>query len=365
MLRPNATHLLFSVRAELTIGDAPVDLSELKSSLRLIADTASITVAAQTLGVTYRTLWGRLLAFDAALGCKLVGKARGRGSHLTGKGRALLAALERHDDLFAPPSSARLSTLSTDIAKALRNQPMLRLLASHDYALANALIAPRTRSVRAAQQTAVDDCWQDAFLVENAGSVECIRALLRGDADLAGYHHITSAPTRQRKSAKVAELWDRVEQDAAYWSVAVMQREQGLIIAPALKSRVSGLADLLRSEVRFVNRQRGSGTRVLLDTLLGDAGLAANAISGYAHEEFTHQAVAATIAAGAADVGPGLRAAAAQFNLHFVPLAVETYRIAGRFETHQHPDVGNLINAVRDESSKLLGYKPLSARASA
>jgi putative molybdopterin biosynthesis protein len=365
MLRPNTTHLLFSVRAELTVGDAHVDLAELKRSLRLIADTASIAVSAQTLGVTYRTLWGRLLAFDAALGCKLVGRARGRGSHLTGKGRALLAALERHDDLFAPGSSARVSALSADISKALRSQPMLRLLSSHDYALANVLFSPRAPSGNAAKSAAVNDSLQDAFLVENAGSVECVRALLRGDADLAGYHHTSAATPLQRKSSKTAELWDRVEQDAEFWSVAVMQREQGLIIAPALKSTVKGLADLLRPDVRFVNRQRGSGTRVLLDSLLVDAGLAASEISGYRHEEFTHQAVAATIAAGAADVGPGLRAAAAQFNLHFVPLAVETYRIAGRSETRLHADVRSLIKALREESKRLPGYKPLSGRVSA
>jgi len=138
-----------------------------------------------------------------------------------------------------------------------------------------------------------------------------------------------------------------------------MRREQGLIVAPRLKGKVSSLADLTRRDVRFINRQRGSGTRLLLDSLLADASVASARISGYEHEEFTHQAVAASIAAGAADVGLGLRAAAAQFKLHFVPLAVEIYRLAGRIETQNHPRVRALITAVRTNAARLPGYKTL------
>ena len=340
--------IAFSARSELVIDGLRIDLGELKRSLRTLADTQSITHAAQSLGVTYRTLWGRLLAFDAALGCKLVGKARGRGTQLTGKGRALLATLERHDELFSPPPSERVGALSADLARALRDQPLLRLLASHDYALAQVFATPPSGTTSAQLQ--------DAIHMAHNGSVECVRALLRGDADLAGYHHGTPSVANTTKESPATALWNRVEDSADFWSVALMQREQGLIVTRALKSKVKGLSDLTRAGLRFVNRQRGSGTRVLLDTLMAEAGLTATAISGYGHEEFTHQAVAATIAAGAADVGPGLRAAAAQFKLHFVPLAMETYRFAGRTETRQHPSVVKLIAALRVEAAKLPGY---------
>ena len=346
----------FSVRADLKIADTTIDLSDLKRSLRTLADTQSITHAAQSLGVTYRTLWGRLLGFDVALGCKLVGKARGRGTNLTGKGRALLAALERHDELFSPPSTERVSGLSADLARVLRDQPLLRLLASHDYALAKVF---DTSSAVGASSPIVVAQLQDAIHMANAGSVECIRALLRGDADLAGYHHTTATAANTGKDSQATALWNRVEDSDEFWSVALMDREQGLIVAPQLKSKVKGLTDLARPGLRFVNRQRGSGTRVLLDSLMSESGMTAAAISGYGHEEFTHQAVAATIAAGAADVGPGLRTAAAQFRLHFVPLATETYRIAGRTETRQHVSVLKLIAALRDEAAKLAGYTAL------
>lgn len=353
----NALRIHFSVLAALKCANTDIDLSGLKHSLRTLADTQSITHAAQSLGVTYRTLWGRLLGFDAALGCKLVGKARGRGTNLTGKGRALLAALERHDELFSPPSMERVSALSADLARALRDQPLLRLLASHDYALGKVFDAAANAAALASPSEAAQ--LQDAVYMANAGSVECIRALLRGDADLAGYHHTTVTTANAGKESQATALWSRVEDSDEFWSVALMERQQGLIVSPALRSKVKGLADLARPGLRFVNRQRGSGTRVLLDALMAEAGIVASAVSGYGHEEFTHQAVAATIAAGAADAGPGLRTAAAQFKLHFVPLATETYRIAGRTETRQQSSVLKLIAALRAEAAKLPGYAAL------
>lgn len=357
MSKISPPHISFSVQADVAFGESHIDLRELKRSLRTLADTQSITHAAQALGVTYRTLWGRLLAFDAALGCKLVGKARGRGTHLTGKGRALLAALERHDELFSPPSTERVSALSADLARALRDQPLLRLLASHDYALGKVFDTSATSGAPTSTPVAMQ--LQDTIHMANAGSVECIRALLRGDADLAGYHHATLATANAGKESQATALWSHVEDSAEFWSVALMEREQGLIVAPQFKPKVNGLADLAYPGLRFVNRQRGSGTRLLLDALMAEASMVASAIAGYGHEEFTHQAVAATIAAGAADAGPGLRTAAAQFKLHFVPLAMETYRIAGRTETRQHPSVLKLIAALRVESGKLPGYTAL------
>ena len=353
MTRPSALQISFSTEAEASVGTERVNLSDLARSLRTLADTQSITQAAQALGVTYRTLWGRLLAFDAALGCKLVGKSRGRGTSLTSKGCAILAVLEKHGELFAPPAKNRVEMFATDLMQTLRDEAQLRLMASHDFAIAQAFarLAPTAATTKAQQLS-------DSIHMTSGGSVDCIRTLLRGDADLSGYHHMT-LPASSGTAQSESSLWASVEQSADFWSVPLMQREQGLIVTPRLKGKVSSLADLANSDVRFINRQRGSGTRLLLDSLLADASVASARISGYEHEEFTHQAVAASIAAGAADVGLGLRAAAAQFKLHFVPLAVEIYRLAGRIETQNHPRVRALIAAVRANAAKLLGYKVL------
>ncbi len=353
MTRASALQITFSATAEASIGTERVNLTDLTRSLRTVADTQSITQAAQALGVTYRTLWGRLLDFDAALGCKLVGKSRGRGTSLTSKGRAILGVLEKHGELFAPPARDRLEIFAADLMQSLRDEAQLRLMASHDFAIAQAFARPTPRSMDAKAQGLAD-----AIHASSGGSVECIRTLLRGDTDLAGYHHIT-LPANSSTSLAESSLWANVEQSSDFWSVPLMEREQGLIIPPRLKGKVSSLADLVHGNVRFINRQRGSGTRLLLDSLLADASVASARISGYEHEEFTHQAVAASIAAGAADAGLGLRAAAAQFKLHFVPLAVETYRLAGRIETKNHPRVRALIAEVRAQGAKLPGYKAL------
>lgn len=342
----------FVVQANAIIAGNHVDLGELKRCLRTVADTQSITHAANMLGVTYRTLWGRLLAFDEALDCKLTGKSRGRGTNLTGKGRALLAALERHGELFAPPSGERVAALSGDLGQALREQPLLRLHASHDYALARVFSRTNTAGKKIASNAV-----PDAIHLSNSGSVECIRALMRGDADLAGYHHVSRHPAASSDAGN--HPWHRVEQSEDYWSVALMEREQGLIVSPRLKSQIRSIGDLARDGLRFVNRQRGSGTRVLFDALLAESNVMPARIAGYEQEEFTHQAVAATIAAEAADAGPGLRAAAAQFNLHFVPLATEIYRLAGRMDSREQTAVKSLIANIRKHAASLPGYKVL------
>lgn len=353
MTRPSALQISFSTEAEASIGTERLSLSDLARSLRTVADTQSITQAAQALGVTYRTLWGRLLDFDVALGCKLVGKSRGRGTSLTSKGRAVLAVLEKHGELFAPPARDRVKIFATDLMQSLRDEAQLRLMASHDFAIAQAFARPTPSAANTTAQQL-----SDAIHMTSGGSVDCVRTLLRGDADLAGYHHMTLTPNSSSAQSE-SSLWANVEQSSDFWSVPLMQREQGLVISPRLKGKVSSLADLTQSEVRFINRQRGSGTRLLLDSLLADASVASARISGYEHEEFTHQAVAASIAAGAADVGLGLRAAAAQFKLHFVPLAVEIYRLAGSIETQNHPRVRALIATVRANAARLPGYTAL------
>lgn len=349
MSRTAPVRIEFTVRAELTLGDSRIDIGELRQYLRVIADTQSITHAALALGVTYRTLWGRLLTYDEAFHAKLVGKSRGRGTNLTGKGRALLATLERHAELFTPPSAERIGALAGDLSRAMGEEPLLRLLASHDYAIAQAFARAEIKTGDATLPPL-----SSLIHAASAGSDDSIRALLRGDADLAGYHH----PADTSKIPANSQC-ERVEHSDDFWSLALMTREQGLIVAPHHKSQVKSLQDLTRADVRFVNRQRGSGTRTLFDSLLTDARLSPTKIAGYEHEEFTHQAVAATIAAGAADAGLGLRTAATQFKLHFIPLTTETYRIAGRKDTQAHPAVAQLVAAIRAAALTLPGYQPL------
>jgi putative molybdopterin biosynthesis protein len=107
--------------------------------------------------------------------------------------------------------------------------------------------------------------------------------------------------------------------------VRLVHRDQGLIVAPGNPTGVTGIEDVAERHLRYVNRQRGAGTRMLLDHQLVQHGIEPDAIEGYRREEHTHLAVAAAVAAGRADCGLGVLAAARAFGLDFVPMAKEPY----------------------------------------
>jgi len=107
--------------------------------------------------------------------------------------------------------------------------------------------------------------------------------------------------------------------------VRLVHRDQGLILAPGNPTGITGIEDVAERGLRYVNRQRGAGTRMLLDHELVRHGIEPDAIEGYRREEHTHLAVAAAVAAGRADCGLGVLAAARAFGLDFVPVAKEPY----------------------------------------
>ena len=107
--------------------------------------------------------------------------------------------------------------------------------------------------------------------------------------------------------------------------VELVTRDQGLIVKKGNPLKIRSLEDLVNKDVSFVNRQRGAGTRVLLDFQLNLKGMTSSMINGYEIEEYTHLGVAAAIASGRADCGLGIPAAAQALNLDFIPLYKERY----------------------------------------
>jgi molybdate-binding protein len=156
------------------------------------------------------------------------------------------------------------------------------------------------------------------------GSEDAIALYLEGRVDLAGFHDPLS-PARDGPEPLVARL-DR-RRDAV---LPFLVRTQGLILPRGNPARVRSLGDVVARRLRLCNRQRGSGTRLALERLLAREGSTPEAVVGWSREEYTHAAVAATVAAGEADVGFGIQAAAAQLGLAFVPLADERYAFACR-----------------------------------
>ena len=154
----------------------------------------------------------------------------------------------------------------------------------------------------------------------NVGSLGGLLALARGEAHLAGSHLLDEVSGEFNVS-----YVRRLLPDMPVILLGFVQREQGLIVPKGNPQGITGLADLIRPDVSFVNRQRGAGTRVLLDYRLRQVGIDVRAIQGYERQEYTHLAVAAAVASGAATTGMGIRAAARALELDFVPLDLERY----------------------------------------
>lgn len=158
------------------------------------------------------------------------------------------------------------------------------------------------------------------FTSANAGSLGGLMALKRGDAHLVGAHLLDPA-TGDYNTSYVKQYLP----DLPVVLLTLMHREQGLIVAPGNPKEIRELGDLARDDLRYVNRQRGAGTRVLLDYHLAKLGIRPEKISGYKREEYTHMAVAVAVQSGVADCGLGIAAAARALNLDFIPLEMERY----------------------------------------
>lgn len=154
----------------------------------------------------------------------------------------------------------------------------------------------------------------------NVGSLGGLLALQRGETHVAGTHlldpdtGVYNVPDIRRAIPNLPVVL-----------VHLAQREQGILVLRGNPKGIRGLDDLARADIRFVNRQPGSGTRVLLDYELKKRGIDASSIAGYEREEFTHMAVGVAIASGLADAGLGVRAAANALGLDFLPIASEQY----------------------------------------
>src|SRR5580658_9210754 len=307
--------------------------------LRAIHEHGPLTVAAGRAGVSYRFAWDLLRDAAAFFGSPLVHMERGRGARLTTLGDKLLWAEQRSDAGLFPQLDNVASELNLEISKAKKQQQaVIRIHASHGYAVEK---VPQLMAERG--HADVD--------LQYMGSVDALASLARSNCELAGFHVPLGDIGRS--------LWERY----AKWIrprqqkiIRLVIRTQGLIVAPGNPRNIASLKDLCRPGVRFVNRQNGSGTRILLDALLREQNIAADKIKGYGSGEFTHAAVAAFVGSGMADAAFGVEAAARQFRLDFLPMVKEGYMFACTNASLQQAPVRELVGLLQGpEFKRMIG----------
>lgn len=158
------------------------------------------------------------------------------------------------------------------------------------------------------------------FSISFKGSMNGLIALYRREADITGIHLWDDAS----KDYNISHV-KHVIADESVCIVNLVQREQGFIVGPGNPFHLHAWEDLTKEGVRFINRQKGSGTRLRVDSYLQSLKISPDRILGYGQEESTHSALACLIANGQADVGVGVKAAAQRLGLDFIPLFQERY----------------------------------------
>ncbi|WP_080844184.1 helix-turn-helix transcriptional regulator [Cytobacillus gottheilii] len=220
----------------------------------------------------------------------------------------------------------------------------LRLAGSHDFLVES--------FVQYVSKEDFDISIQPSYI----GSLEGLMELYKGRCDIAAVHLLDPV-------SKTYNL-PFIQQLFVHEKITVMRlaaREQGLITAAGNPKNMKGFNDLVRNDLIFVNRQKGSGTRFLLDTILSEKKINPLVINGYEHEEWTHLSAASHISSGNADVTFGIKTAASRLNLHFIPAAVEQFDLIFKWTQQNEIALQHIIDLLqltsfREYINALEGY---------
>ncbi len=314
--------------------------------LRAIHEAGKLTEAARQARLSYRYAWDLLAKWGRFFGTPVVKMERGKGATLTALGAKLLWAEQRSGASLFPQLENIASELNLAIGQATKaSQTVLRIHASYGYAV------EKLPALMNSQANASVD-------IQYMASAAALASLSHGHCDLAGFH----VPQGDLGLTlwQHYEKWIKPRQQRI---IRLVTRTQGLIVPRGNPRGIASLQDLRQPGVRFVNRQSGSGTRILLDGLLQDHSIDPRHINGYDSGEFTHAAVAAFVASGMADIAFGIEPAARQFRLDFVPVIKERYMLACHKDSLRLAPVRQLIALVQQPSfceliAQVPGYLP-------
>ena len=256
------------------------------------------------------------------------------------RGAGTVTSLSRADGIISiPPDSEGIPAGQATPATLIRSREQIRgaLLAigSHDNTLDLLDSFLRKKHPRYSLTSA------------HVGSMGGLTALKEGRCHLAGSHLLDEDSGVYNQAAVAAHL-----AGIPVTLMRLVDREQGLIVPPGNPLNITSIDDLARDGVTFVNRQRGSGTRVLLDYEMKKRGIAPDRIAGYENEEYTHMNVAVAVLSGRAGAGLGVRAAANALGLDFIPVGVEEYDLVIPTRYQDEPRMQALFDVVRSDAFK-------------
>ena len=278
-----------------------------------VQSAGSLTTAAKQANVSYRKAWNLINQWSEAFGCPLLVSTPGSGAILSELGMQLLLSKSAATNRCAE----HIAQLNLHINQALHaacaitdSENILEIAASH--CLSHEILCDLYKA-----ETGV------TLHIQNRGSASSLAALQNGDVQVAGFH---LAEGRSRDV--FIDLYNKQLNSQQFMLIEMVKRQQGLIVYPDNPLGILGIEDLARSDLTIANRQQGSGTRLLLDALLDQAGIDTSLVNGYDHVENTHSAVSACVAGKTVDAALGTQAAATRYGLDFIPLEQETYYLA-------------------------------------
>ena len=188
------------------------------------------------------------------------------------------------------------------------------------------------------------------------GSLEGLMMLYKGSADIAAIH-LLDPGSQEYNLPFIRQLF--VHEPIKV--IRLAGRAQGMIVAKGNPKNIQDISDLSRRDVRIVNRQKGSGTRFLLDSRLALAGISPNDVKGYENEEWNHLGAASHIARGTADAALGVEYAAIQLGLDFIPIASEKFDLVFRYNSENQDALEHLLDLLqltnfKDSVQNIEGY---------
>lgn len=254
-----------------------------------------------------------------------------------GRGAGMLMSLQRADGIMRVPAmsegpAAGAQVLVTPLRSAKEIQNTIVAIGSHDNTLDLLSNALKVLHPGLTLSSA------------HVGSMGGLVALKRAEAHMAPTH-LLDEQTGQYNVAFIKKLLP----DKKIMLINLVYREQGLMVLAGNPKGIKGFGDLVAEGITFINRQRGAGTRLLLDKHLSELGIDPKDINGYNNDEYTHMAVASAVSSNMADTGLGILSAALALGLDFIPVAKERYDIAIPGEFIDTPKLKALLGVIQED----------------